>query len=297
MSALEQLQSLNNQDQYAQRLGIQVAALDGDELMLALPFLATNMNMGGRLHGGVIASVLVHAARLLVQAQLSKSVDQTVQLVDFQIAYLKGGEREAMTARAKLKKRTREFAFVQSEMINSAGEVLATTETLFRLYAPLAAEPALQYNVPAQVPIHSPEAMVGSRFQSIVNLFNRMIGQQFPGCQVTQMGEGSCQMTQQDLPHQYDFDGNISPGQILTFYDNLGGGSASSLGREFGMAVTLTIQASFCEPAAGEMLVGNGRVFRREQGMSHNEIQIYGAQSGRLKVFGTMTHLLRPPRK
>ena len=77
----------------------------------------------------------------------------------------------------------------------------------------------------------------------------------------------------------------------------MSGCSGGSLAEEMGMAVTLTIQSTFCEPAVGENLIGVSKAFYREEGITHNDVKIYGENSRRLKMFGTMTHLARPFQK
>jgi acyl-coenzyme A thioesterase PaaI-like protein len=111
------------------------------------------------------------------------------------------------------------------------------------------------------------------------------------------MGDGLCLMRQEIIPEQDDWSGQVAPGQILTLFDNTGGGAGCSLAADLGMAVTLSIQIAFCEPAAGDALVAHAQSLRREDGLTHNLVQIFGADSLRLKAFGTMTHLVRPAKR
>ncbi|MDY6942954.1 MAG: PaaI family thioesterase [Pseudomonadota bacterium] len=275
------------------------ALSDDQSLTLTVPFKASNMNMGGRTHGGKIATFLVDAAKLLVHAHTAQAPEKTSQLLDFQVSYLKGGGRETLTAQARITRRTQEFIFVSSVVVNSEQEPIAQANVVFRHYDADAAESPTHHNHPTleQPPFQLPGSLEDSPHKNIVKLFNQAMKQAHPGSAVDYMAPGICRMVQADYPEQYDFQGNISAGQLLTFFDNVGGGSGSSLASEFGLAVTLTIQAAFCEPVAGEDVIGYSQAFRREQGLSHNQIHLYGADSGRLKAFGTMTHLVRPPRR
>lgn len=43
--------------------------------------------------------------------------------------------------------------------------------------------------------------------------------------------------------------------------------------------------------------MAHAQSLRREDGLTHNLVQIFGADSLRLKAFGTMTHLVRPAKR
>lgn len=283
-------------DAWGRGLGASVTdTTNGDTpaLEMALPFRAENMNPGGRTHGGKIATYLVDAGRLLAHGLLAP-MERQARLLDFQVSYLKGGGRETLIAHARVVRQTREFLFVHSHVDNAEGEQIARSALLFRCL-PLGEDaPVTHHNEQAEPPLlRTLDEMREPRMKMMVDMFNRAMSRLHPGAEVTFMGAGQAQMVQQDIPEHYDSDGNIAAGQMLMLLDNTGGSSGASLAQEFGMAVTLTIQAAFVEPARGEALVANSHTCRREQGLTHNEVHIYGVQSRRLKVFGTMTHLVR----
>lgn len=286
-------------DAWGQRLGVEPVAWEtpGTRLRVELPYRPTNMNMTGRTHGGILASFLHDAAKLLVFGQADSENAALPQTLDFQIAYLAAGGRETLTAVAELSRRTREFSFVFVEARNAAGEGIARAQVLLR-NAPTGA--AVTHPNQPQDPftaLLAPSDTALARFAPMVKLFNQAMGRAHPGCSTEWMGDGLCLMRQTDIPEHQDWAGQIAPGQILTLLDNTGGGAGCSLASDLGMAVTLSIQTAFCEPAAGEALAAHAASLRREDGLTHNLVQIFGADSLRLKAFGTMTHLVRPSKR
>ncbi|HJO36383.1 MAG TPA: hotdog fold thioesterase [Gammaproteobacteria bacterium] len=283
-------------DAWGRALGASVTATSEAQtpaLEMTLPFRAQNMNPGGRTHGGKIATYLVDAGRLLAHGLLAPA-GREARLLDFQVSYLKGGGRETLIAHARVVRQTREFLFVHCHVDNAEGEQIARSALLFRCLPLDGDAPITHHNEPAEaLPLRTLDEMREPRMKMMVDMFNRAMSRLHPGAEVTFMGDGQAQMVQQDVADHYDSDGNIAAGQMLMLLDNTGGSSGASLAQEFGMAVTLTIQAAFIEPARGEALVANSRTCRREGGLTHNEVHIYGAQSRRLKVFGSMTHLVR----
>ena len=286
-------------DAWGKRLGVSPLAWHeaAPLLQVELPFRLSNMNMAGRTHGGILASFLHDAAKLLVWGQAESEDAALPQTLDFQISYLASGRREALSARAALSRRTREFSFVHVEAINAAGECIARAQALFR-NAPTGS--AVMHPNQPQDPftaLPQPSEAALTRFGPMVKALSQATGRVHPGCTTEWMGDGLCRMRQDDIPDHQDWNGQISPGQILTLLDNTGSAAACSLADDLGMTVTLSIQTAFCEPAAGEALVAHATSLRREDGLTHILVQIFGSQSLRLKAFGTMAYLVRPSKR
>ncbi|MGB5235502.1 MAG: acyl-CoA thioesterase domain-containing protein [Candidatus Macondimonas sp.] len=299
MLTVETLKARYTNDRWGTRLGVEPLAWRESPraLEVSLPYRVGNMNMSGRTHGGMLASFLHDAAKLLVWGQSEQATDPLPQTLDFQISYLTGGGREALTAVAELSRRTREFSFAAVEARNEAGTAIARAHVVFR-NAPSGAAVSHPNQPEGALPaLPQPSDAATSRFAPMVKLFNQAMGRAHPGCITEWMGDGLCLMRQEIIPEQDDWAGQVAPGQILTLLDNTGGGAGCSLATDLGMAVTLSIQTAFCEPAAGEALVAHAQSLRREDGLTHNLVQIFGADSLRLKAFGTMTHLVRPAKR
>lgn len=300
MQLVNDLQDLYLNDQWGKRLGIEISDVTSENIRLHLPFKQQNMNLGGRMHGGVLASLLVDSAKLLAQSHCLTNPGLDWRLIDFQINYLKAGGPEALEAVAKVTRRTREFLFCRCEIRNlQSTEPLATSDVLIRIYDPsLIPSPTTH-----QQGVFEPKLLTAQSIaenapnKNIVDLFNQMMEKLYPGSLVHYMNDGHAEMIQGDFPEQYDYQGNIAAGQLLLFFDNVSGCSGGSLAEEMGIAVTLTIQATFCEPARNEQLIGISKAYRREDGLTHNDVKIIGSESKRLKMFGTMTHLARPFKK
>ena len=297
MSLLEAIQRDYAADKWGKRLGIQVGELTAENsLRLELPFRQENMNLGGRMHGGVIASLLVDSAKLLAHSFCIETPGLDWRVIDFQINYLKAGLAEELSSTAKVTKRTREFLFCRCEVLNPRGEVLAIADVLVRIYSPSTVPVPTTHQQSRNLDntLVAQDIADNAPNKNMIDMFNQMMGNLYPGCVVHYMADGHAEMIQNDFEEQYDFQGNIALGQMLLFFDNVSGCSGGSLAEDMGIAVTLTIQATFCEPAAQENLIGFSNAYYREDGMTHNDVKIFGADSKRIKMFGTMTHLARP---
>jgi uncharacterized protein (TIGR00369 family) len=299
MLTVETLKTRYANDSWGTRLGVDpvIWREATRALEVRLPYRGGNMNIAGRTHGGMLASFLHDAAKLLVWGQSERDTDPLPQTLDFQISYLAGGGRETLTALAELSRRTREFSFVAVEARNEAGTAIARAQVVFRNSPSGAAISHPNQPEGALPALPRPSEAATGHFAPMVKLFNQAMGRAHPGCSTEWMGDGLCLMRQESIPEQNDWAGQISPGQILTLLDNTGGGAGCSLATDLGMAVTLSIQAAFCEAAAGEALVAHAQSLRREDGLTHNLVQIFGAESLRLKAFATMTHLVRPGKR
>ncbi|PCJ18672.1 MAG: hypothetical protein COB04_06615 [Gammaproteobacteria bacterium] len=300
MQLLKDLQEIYSNDRWGARLGIEISDISPESIRLHLPFQQQNMNLGGRMHGGVLASVLVDAAKLLAQSQCLNNAPLNWRVIDYQINYLRAGGPEALEATATVTRRTREFLFCRCEIHTlQDSSPLAVADVLIRIYDPASIPPTTRHQQqPYQGELLTDQSIAeNAPNKNMVDMFNQMMSQLYPGSTVYYMEDGHAEMIQDDFPDQYDFQDNISAGQLLLFFDNVSGCSGGSLADGMGIAVTLTIQATFCESARNEKLIGISKVYQREDGLTHNDVKIIGAESKQLKMFGTMTHLARPFKK
>lgn len=300
MQLLKDLQEIYLNDRWGKRLGVEISEVTADKIRLHLPFKQQNMNLGGRMHGGVLASLLVDSAKLLAQSHCLTTPSLNWRVIDFQINYLRAGGPEALEAVAKITRRTREFLFCRCEIHSlQSTEPLAVADVLVRIYDPnLIPNPTTHQQQAFEPDLLTAQSVAeNAPNKNVVDLFNQMMSKLYPGTLVHYMDDGHAEMIQEDFPEQYDFQDNIAAGQLLLFFDNVSGCSGGSLAEEMGIAVTLTIQATFCEAARNERLIGISKAYRREDGLTHNDVKIIGSESRRLKMFGTMTHLARPFKK
>ncbi|PCI50572.1 MAG: hypothetical protein COB51_03090 [Moraxellaceae bacterium] len=65
MQLLNDLQEIYLNDRWGKRLGVEISEVNPENIHLQLPFKQQNMNLGGRMHGGVLASLLGDSAKLL----------------------------------------------------------------------------------------------------------------------------------------------------------------------------------------------------------------------------------------
>lgn len=230
-------------DAWGHRLGVQPVAWEtpGTRLRVELPYRPTNMNMTGRTHGGILASFLHDAAKLLVAGQSDSESAALPQTLDFQIAYLAAGGRETLTAVAELSRRTRSSASCSSRRAMRPVRASPAPRSCSATRPPAPPSPIpISRRTRSRRCLRRRTAL--ARFAPMVKLFNQAMGRAHPGCSTEWMGDGLCLMRQADIPDHRDWNGEIAPGQILTLLDNTGGGAGCSLASDLGMAVTLGIR-------------------------------------------------------
>ena len=129
--AREILQTRYRLDRWAGAVGLQIEAVSDDRLRLRVPYSEDNMNLGGRLHGGVIATALVDAGKLLAR-WLASDASVEITPLDFQIFYLRAGGRHPVTAEVRLLRRTRTVLFLEGHAAHEDGRTLATAALSLR---------------------------------------------------------------------------------------------------------------------------------------------------------------------
>jgi uncharacterized protein (TIGR00369 family) len=111
-------------DHYGALLGIESYDVDHDEVHVVLPTSARHANLGGWIHGGVLAGLLDFALGGAVVAKLDAGEWCATQSLttDFMRP---GKPGEKLVATARVDRRGRLAAFPSGEVSNEEGEVLA----------------------------------------------------------------------------------------------------------------------------------------------------------------------------
>lgn len=118
------METIESIDGYGALLGIESFEAQGDGVRVALPTGARHANLGGWVHGGVLAGLLDFALGAAVVATLAEGEWCATQSLttDF-LRPGKPGER--LVATARVDRRGKLAAFPSGEVRNEAGEVLA----------------------------------------------------------------------------------------------------------------------------------------------------------------------------
>lgn len=111
-------------DSYSDLLGIEGFETDGGGVRVTLPTSARHANLGGWIHGGVLAGLLDFALGAAVVATLGDGEWTATQSLTTD--FLRPGKPGArLVARARVDRRGRLAAFPSGEVLDESGEVLA----------------------------------------------------------------------------------------------------------------------------------------------------------------------------
>ena len=118
------METLDSIDSYSALLGIESFEVGTDGVTVVLPTSARHANMGGWIHGGVLAGLLDFALGGAVVAHLAEGEWCATQSLttDF-LRPGKPGER--LVAMARVDRRGNLAAFPSGEIVGASGEVLA----------------------------------------------------------------------------------------------------------------------------------------------------------------------------
>lgn len=111
-------------DHYGALLGIESYDVERDEVHVVLPTSARHANLGGWIHGGVLAGLLDFALGGAVVAVLQEGEWCATQSLTTD--FLRPGKPgEKLVATARVERRGQLAAFPSGEVCNEEGEVLA----------------------------------------------------------------------------------------------------------------------------------------------------------------------------
>ncbi|HYW02756.1 MAG TPA: hotdog fold thioesterase [Gammaproteobacteria bacterium] len=293
-NAREILQTRYRLDRWAGTVGLQIEAVSDDRLRLRLPYNEDNMNLGGRLHGGVTATAVLDAGKLLAR-WLAGDTGVEITPLDFQIFYLRPGARHAVTAEARLLRRTRAILFLEGEVTGEDGRVLASAALSLRTF-----DAALRLRDEDHTDLAAAMRLVPGRQaleHPLAELFNQRFQRAGRPVRIGHLEQGLGYIDQEPEARTEDDTGAIAPGYQLLLFDRMGSVVSGTWARERVMSVTVSMQLSFCGPATREPVRVIGRTQRHYGELSHNHVEMYARESGRLLLSGQVTHLLRPQQR
>lgn len=248
---------------YARFLGIRLEALADGALVLRLPYRDAHANRNRTVHGGVTASLIDVAARLMATA--GDAAPAPGRLLDLSLRYLAPAAGVDLVAEARLVRRGAAIAVVDVE-VSADGGVIATGlathhgadragPSLDRPPAALASLDALDRPVPS-----------GSPFTHRLGISTAWIA---PGHAISL------------LPFRSDLteaDGRLHEGALASVCDSASGGASWSLhGFEVGgRASTVGMHLSFHGPAIGEDVLAESRVVGQDGRVFQNALTLCG---------------------
>jgi uncharacterized protein (TIGR00369 family) len=266
---------------YSLALGVALDELKEGSARLRLPYIESNSNPGGVLHGGVAASLSVIAAHVVARDALGDEAGP-FHTVDFQVNYLAAAKEEAVLAEAVLDRRGKELCFVSVYVRTQAeGKPIAHANVAVR--GRFAAEPAELFESAGDHGQADPGPM-GPNIGLVPFIGNR-------GISVEHMTGGTSRLVMPWRESNADASGGLHEGAVLALLDTTGAMAAwaeSGPGRF--RASTPSIQAQVLAPPARDDLVAYGRVAQRDREIFWSDVEVVGRSDNRVCARGTVIY-------
>lgn len=263
---------------YGRSLGVGLASVTDDMVVLELPFREQNANPGDALHGGCAASLGVIGAQVLARSALG-SATGPFHTAACQVSYLAAAIAQPVVARSSLLRRGKEMVFSDTVVATEEGKKIAQISSLVRAGGTVdddvraegdddSADPGEMGPFIGMLPFAaarrlSVEHMAGSRSRIIMPL-----------------GDANG-----------DLGGGVHEGALLALLDTTGAmasWAATGPGRYKASTAALQAQIIGSPPSAG--LIGYGWVVQRSGDLFWSDVEIADAESGRLCARGTVVY-------
>ena len=239
---------------------------------------------GGVIHGGILATLLLDAARIETAAAWDPGADlRSIRPLDGQIVYLRPAREGDVTASAQLMRAGRTLAFIASEVRDAQGQLVAQGQWVFA-HAGGEAPEALP-EAPDLAQVWNGETDTGR----MGALLEANMKKRLPGLSLRQMGPGRCVIEASDIPEMRDSGGALAAGAQLLACDNVGVFAGFGLNARITRMSTAALKLSFIAPPQDEPLIVVGRSLGKAGPLISNQSLVYGRHSGRLYAFGTVT--------
>ncbi len=240
---------------YTRCLGVELEALGGGRVRLALPYREENSNPGRVLHGGVAASLGVVGAHALARAALGEGACP-FHACAVQVSYLAAAVGEAVVAEGRLLRQGKELCFAAIEVATADGKPIAQISAAVR--GRFGAPPAALEKSQGDDSRAEPGPMGGS-VGRVSFIGNR-------GIKIEHMRDGRARLRMPALPERNaDSGGGVHEGALLALLDTAGAmGAWAATGPGPYKASTPAIQAQVIEPQAEGELVAFAHVAQRD---------------------------------
>jgi len=280
----ESLAAAYAQDGWARFLGIELDPRDpARRLRLAYDTRLLNAD-GGVIHGGILATLLLDAARIETASAWDPGTDLTsIRPLDGQIVYLRPAREGEVTASAQLLRAGRTLAFAVSEIRDAQGQLVAQGQWAFAHAGGEAPEAVPE--APQLCQLWNGEADTGR----MGGLLEANMKKRLPGLSLRQMGLGQCVIEVADIADMRDGSGALAAGAQLLACDNVGVFAGFGLNARITRMSTAALKLSFIAPPRDEPLIVVGRSLGKSGPLISNQSLVYGKDSARLYAFGTVT--------
>ena len=255
------------------------------KLELFLPYDDKNLNSdGGVVHGGIIATLLHDTGYLLACDTFSEVSGANIDVLDCQINYIKAAKETALSAKANLIRQTRVLAFIDAEVVNESGEIVARSHLVYRVVADDEKRDDLNQLLGVETVRN---AEIG--LTPFVEMMNLNVKKRHRALSVEGLSDGRCRFdlaAEEECLNEYN---RVSRGAQLLVLDNAAVFAGFSLMSSMKRAATLDLKLCFCDQARAEKLVAYGVSVKQQDNIVHNQVYLLSAEDQRLIAYGTMT--------
>jgi len=256
-----------------------------NKLDLFLPYDDKNLNSdGGVVHGGIIATLLHDTGFLLACETFPEVSGADIDVLDCQINYIKAAKETALSAKARLIRQTRVLAFIDAEVVNEGGEIVARSHLVYRVVAENEKRDDLNRVLGVDAVAH---AEIG--VTPIVEMMNLNVKKRHKALSVEGLSDGRCRFDLAAEPECISEYNRVARGAQLLVLDNAAVFAGFSLMSSMKRAATLDLKLCFCDQAKAEKLVAYGVSVKQQENIIHNQVYLLSAEDQRLIAYGTMT--------
>jgi uncharacterized protein (TIGR00369 family) len=122
---------------FVEFLGAKVVRQESGEVEMRLPFQPVLQNRKGDVHGGAIATLLDTAMGLAARTDMDeRAASSTLSIT---VNYVSPARGE-LSCGARIVRKGRSICFLEGQVTDQAGEVVATAVATFKVFAPRDAE-------------------------------------------------------------------------------------------------------------------------------------------------------------
>jgi len=270
---------------YAAALGVRVDALEEGAARLLLPYQDANSNPGKALHGGVAASLVMLGGQAVARAALGPDTGPW-HTSAAQIVYLAAAIGEPVVADARLLRTGKELGFAEVDVRSAAGKPVARglVSVRGRLGAAAAERPAAKGD-----PGEAEPGTMGPHIERLPFI-------QGLGLRIEHMANGRSRIRMPWRERNADAAGGVHEGAVLALLDTTGAmASWAETGPGPFKASTPALQAQILAPPGHGDLVGYGRVVLHDRELFLAEVEVAGAEDGRLVARGSVQYRIVVP--
>ena len=273
---------------YCRALGVVVDDLAEGRVRLRLPYDDKNSNPGKALHGGVAASMIDIAGKLVAEAGFGGDCESAA--IDVAVNYLAAAIGEEIFAEARVLRRGKEITYAEVDVATAEKKSIAKGLVTTRTVASGAATRSFAGAA-------DPESLATGDVSSLGKAFMKVPFIARLGMRNERMQEGTARVRMPFLESNVGAGGAVHEGALIALIDTSGAMASWSItGLDFSFkASTVAVHASFADDAVREDVVALACTLRRREEIFWNDVTVIGATSKKLVAHGDVVYRIVVP--